>query len=783
VPSDRRRVSLVPFALALTALAAAGRPAHAVLDIEDRGPVLEAGRFAMRVTNAGILGNAFFDPGLSFDPSFEFPRGSGIELMNHAELWVGAIDAAGRPRVSGTPILEWRPTPDPADRVRVAWRDRLGSKRLVDDDRDGRVDEEILDDRDDDGDGEVDEDLGLEAHQVTSATYVDDRPEAVNYVYGNGEQHAPLGLDVRQETYAWAYPGVDGIAGLWWRITNHGTQTLRDLHVGVLADLDARRRADRTGHLDDRLVTLSYSRSVPLGTSYITGPSIPTAVACQARLAQTLPAVVDQFDASLGAVALVPLEHTIDPLASLPFAAGHARAPAAVSFRSAVFVRGAAPSSGGLPVVDAEAYAALSGRGRTAVPNGPADWVVLVSCGPFPSLAPGQSIELAAAIVAAASPESLAAAMGEAAVTQLGVHANLAPDSTGDRPTDWDQGVSGLNGHEVCVAAPPGVTFLHDPHCPQKFAVGDVDPPPDRPEVYDSRHCIWTDADCDQCTGIGGRETSVRWLDPGDIPPPPGLRVVPMDHAVRIEWDNRPEVLIRGHQVGTAESVFRGYRVYRVEDWRGRGSLLPSPERWALVSAFGDSIRDGEVPLATAIDTTLDYLRILYEQRLYPVGRYRMLDASAKNGFPYLYTVTSVYDLVTRGTDGSVRRRRLESPLVAHFEQVVEPRTEARAAAGGVWVVPNPFRAGAQWDLPPVDGDRLTRHLDFLGLPRARSTIRVWTLAGDLVAEIGHDGSNGDGQASWDLVSRNGQEVASGIYLFTVDSPLGQQTGRFVVIR
>ena len=40
-----------------------------------------------------------------------------------------------------------------------------------------------------------------------------------------------------------------------------------------------------------------------------------------------------------------------------------------------------------------------------------------------------------------------------------------------------------------------------------------------------------------------------------------------------------------------------------------------------------------------------------------------------------------------------------------------------------------------------------------------------------------------DGQASWDLISRNGQDVASGVYLYTVDSDLGHTVGRFVVIR
>jgi hypothetical protein len=73
--------------------------------------------------------------------------------------------------------------------------------------------------------------------------------------------------------------------------------------------------------------------------------------------------------------------------------------------------------------------------------------------------------------------------------------------------------------------------------------------------------------------------------------------------------------------------------------------------------------------------------------------------------------------------------------------------------------------------------------VDFMGLPRDHCTIKIWTIAGDLVAQLDHDGSSGDGQVSWDLISRNGQDVESGIYLFTVDSRAGHQVGRFVIIR
>ena len=71
----------------------------------------------------------------------------------------------------------------------------------------------------------------------------------------------------------------------------------------------------------------------------------------------------------------------------------------------------------------------------------------------------------------------------------------------------------------------------------------------------------------------------------------------------------------------------------------------------------------------------------------------------------------------------------------------------------------------------------------FFGLPRAQARIQIYTLAGDLVQVLDHDGSRGDGEAPWNLISRNGQDVESGVYLFTVDSPLGHQVGKFVLMR
>jgi len=72
-------------------------------------------------------------------------------------------------------------------------------------------------------------------------------------------------------------------------------------------------------------------------------------------------------------------------------------------------------------------------------------------------------------------------------------------------------------------------------------------------------------------------------------------------------------------------------------------------------------------------------------------------------------------------------------------------------------------------------------------VPRpCESTIRIYTLSGDLVEVLYHDGSQGRGTKRWDLVSRNGQDVTSGVYLFSVEpggSEFNRTIGKFVVIR
>ncbi|OGC42209.1 hypothetical protein A2Y85_00220 [candidate division WOR-3 bacterium RBG_13_43_14] len=106
-----------------------------------------------------------------------------------------------------------------------------------------------------------------------------------------------------------------------------------------------------------------------------------------------------------------------------------------------------------------------------------------------------------------------------------------------------------------------------------------------------------------------------------------------------------------------------------------------------------------------------------------------------------------------------------------------------------VKVVPNPYLVHNEWQQTFSQ-----RRIRFINLP-SECTVRIFTLNGDLVRTIRHhhtlDVDEGEqpvtnsagGDEAWDLLSENRQLVASGIYIFHVQSDVGEQIGKFVVIR
>jgi hypothetical protein len=71
--------------------------------------------------------------------------------------------------------------------------------------------------------------------------------------------------------------------------------------------------------------------------------------------------------------------------------------------------------------------------------------------------------------------------------------------------------------------------------------------------------------------------------------------------------------------------------------------------------------------------------------------------------------------------------------------------------------------------------------MHFINLPR-RSTIRIYTVSGDLVRVIEHSDAVHDYEL-WDMKSGTGRAVASGIYIYRVEAGSFAFQNRFVVIR
>jgi hypothetical protein len=100
-----------------------------------------------------------------------------------------------------------------------------------------------------------------------------------------------------------------------------------------------------------------------------------------------------------------------------------------------------------------------------------------------------------------------------------------------------------------------------------------------------------------------------------------------------------------------------------------------------------------------------------------------------------------------------------------------------------VRVVPNPYLAGASWEPRPlVTGTRGERRIQFQGLP-PHCTIRIYTIRGELVQTLEHHAGVLDGSLDWDLRSRDGLDIAYGVYIYHLDSPVGEKVGKFAVIK
>ena len=108
----------------------------------------------------------------------------------------------------------------------------------------------------------------------------------------------------------------------------------------------------------------------------------------------------------------------------------------------------------------------------------------------------------------------------------------------------------------------------------------------------------------------------------------------------------------------------------------------------------------------------------------------------------------------------------------------------AREQLRDIYVVPNPYVATNALEPrnPFSRSERGDRRLYFANLPQ-QCTIRIYTIAGELVDTIEHSSSLDNGKAFWDLRTKDNMNIAYGLYIFHVDSSEGSVIGKFAVIK
>ncbi len=174
------------------------------------------------------------------------------------------------------------------------------------------------------------------------------------------------------------------------------------------------------------------------------------------------------------------------------------------------------------------------------------------------------------------------------------------------------------------------------------------------------------------------------------------------------------------------------------------------------------------------------------------LGQYYFDDTDLIPGHTYYYVVRA-FD---KGVEGA---GILMSSRTGNYREIKTVRTEATGASpilSDIYVYPNPYKGShpgeAGGEVNPSKGlIEYPRKLYFMHLPAngvpGRCKIKIFSLAGDHLATLDH--CNGTEQETWNLITKNRQEIVSGIYLYVVEhkadefTPWDRYIGKFVVIK
>ena len=97
---------------------------------------------------------------------------------------------------------------------------------------------------------------------------------------------------------------------------------------------------------------------------------------------------------------------------------------------------------------------------------------------------------------------------------------------------------------------------------------------------------------------------------------------------------------------------------------------------------------------------------------------------------------------------------------------------------------PNPYFAASAFEgQNTFNSGRGPREIQFRYLP-SECTIRIYSIAGELVKTIPHSSPLESGTGRWDLLTEDNLSAAYGMYIYHVDAPnIGEKIGKLAIVK
>lgn len=672
-----------------------------------------ASNVRLNISNVGTLGNAFrgYRDG-SGNPSCEFPAGSGVEHLFEGGIWVGALIDGTQTAVSTSAYDA--PAGYATGRGGFEFTVPVGSSLQT---RSSLQSSPFFS-------------PDAVSHQDYVSTFTDKNLQVPGTSIPIAGHEQPMNIDVRMESYNWNYAFSDFFVILNYTVTNNSTSTLDSVYFALWTNTVVRNlnvtaagsggaafyNKGANGYLDTLKLAYCYDNAGDLGfTESYVGQKFLGAEDKNGFLHPDItPYFKDHYNSW-------EFNNTTNPIFFLP---------------STEVARYQKMTKGLNDEPCWEDGSSCGGSSFKELLNLAGNRSDLLSVGPFRKVQPGESFTVTYAIVLGKKNED-----GQPNSVNSVRQQKIIRDNA-----NWAQ--VAYNGED-------------------KNFNGQLDD--------------GEDADQD------GKLT--RFI----LPAPPNIpktHVVTSENQIDIYWADNAESSV---DPITREMDFEGYRVYMTKLGFDVTDVQNLSEDLSKIAEFDIpanklfyDIGFDKIKLANPVtfDDSKD------ENGTPIVYHYKYTIKNVLNGWQYAISVTA-FD---RGNEDSNLESLESSRLSNNYRAFAGKPVNDNLETNEPFAYPNPYYAGSSWE-GQSNFQEQSRKIYFANLP-AKCTIRVLSVAGDLIDEIEHDQEyNGSdirwnktfgaedpdknvfsgGEHAWDLLSKQTQILARGLYIFTVED---HETGK-----